>query len=156
MCAWFHFPCMVWSTSANCPLQKQCEICETYDDISQTYFALFLNSPSHNYLQLLFFRKSLLCTPWSSTMGWRISGDEALGVQHLQHHAKWLGARTGCLAQLAMISLPVNVVPFSGLKTLLASRVTGTHLYPRMTCLVEDIWRHSYEPCTLPEVTSKW
>ena len=52
-------------------------------------------------------------------------------------------------ALLATIFLPVNAIPFPGLKTLLAT--SYTNLYPRMTCLVaaadsSDISRHSLSP----------
>ena len=54
---------------------------------------------------------------------------------------------------LATISLQVNVTPFPGLKTLLATLMHALHLLPRMNCLVaaadcKNISRHSFEPCT--------
>ena len=60
-------------------------------------------------------------------------------------------------AWLAMISLPVNIVPFYGLKTLLA---THMHTFiPQNNLLVaaayvHDISRHSSGLCTLPETNS--
>ena len=81
---------------------------------------MFRNYNSH--ISLIFtnicnfsFCKSRRCAPWQ----W--AGDEALGVQRSQRRAKWLGARTGCLLTVITVSLPLNIVPFPGLKTLLAT-----------------------------------
>ena len=47
---------------------------------------------------------------------------------------------------MATVSLLVNVVPFSGQKTLLATLIHA--FIPKMNCLVMEMSRHSYEPCT--------
>ena len=53
------------------------------------------------------------------------AGDEALGVQHLQRSAKCLPPELDVSALLSTIFLLVNVIPFPGLKTLLATFMRG-------------------------------
>ena len=86
-----------------------------------------------------------LCDAHLSVQRRRWAGDVALGVQHQQCRAKCLGTRTGCLVLLATISLPVNVIPFPGLKTLLAIPMHTLHLYARMTCLVAAEESNTYQ-----------
>ena len=112
---------------------NKCTLIHKYYSHFSLIFAIICNSC---------FCKSLLCTPWcaASTIGWRWSfGRSASAAQRkMNWHPNWMS----CIACHNFSACERCTLFWAQI----FSQPSCTHLYPRMTCLVADISRHSLSP----------